>query len=572
MHRHGAPRRTAAGPGRTTPRPVPRGAAPLLAAGLLLGVPLLGGCTSASGGDPEPAPTSPASPSSSGGTSTTAASAPATAPPRQPPAELTEGQVNAAVARIDGYAQNALAKTGVPGLALAVVYKDKVIHAKGLGVRQLGKPEAVDPDTVFQLASVSKPIASTVVAGVVGQKVVEWDDPVTAHDPGFALADPWVSGHVTIADLFAHRSGLPDHAGDLLEDLGYQRDYILQHLREHQLAPFRASYAYTNYGLTEAAAAVAKAKGVAWEDLAADVLYKPLGMNSTSSLRSAYDSAANKATPHVRDAAGWQVSTTENPDPQAPAGGVSSTVQDLGRWMRLQLADGTFEGKQIVDPAGLNETRLPQTVSSPTTAPAGRTGFYGLGWNVSYDPEGRLRLNHSGAFSLGAATVVTLLPSEQLGIVVLTNGQPSGVPEAVAEEFFDLAQYGHETVDWLGFMGKVVPAAAQSPASPTDYATPPAGAAPAKPDSAYLGTYGNDYFGPMTVSSGDGGGLVMSLGPDNLRFPLQHYDGDVFSFRTRGENAAGLSGVTFAVGADGKAATVVVEQFDHDGLGTFTRS
>ncbi|MFJ4671239.1 serine hydrolase [Kitasatospora purpeofusca] len=572
MHRHGAPRRTAAGPGRTTPRPVPRGTAPLLAAGLLLGVPLLGGCTSASsGGDPEPAPTSAASPSS-GGASTTSASAPATAPPRQPPAELTEDQVNAAVARIDGYAQNALAKTGVPGLALAVVYKDKVIHAKGLGVRQLGKPETVDPDTVFQLASVSKPISSTVVAGVVGQKAVKWDDPVTAHDPGFALADPWVSSHVTIADLFAHRSGLPDHAGDLLEDLGYQRDYILQHLREHQLAPFRASYAYTNYGLTEAAVAVAKAKGVAWEDLAADVLYKPLGMNSTSSLRSAYDSAANKATPHVRDAAGWQVSTTENPDPQAPAGGVSSTVQDLGRWMRLQLADGTFEGRQIVDPAGLNETRLPQTVSSPTTAPAGRSGFYGLGWNVSYDAEGRLRLNHSGAFSLGAATVVTLLPSEQLGIVVLTNGQPTGVPEAVAEEFFDLAQYGHETVDWLGFLGKVVPAAAQSPASPTDYASPPAGAAPAKPDSAYLGTYGNDYFGPLTVGPGDGGGLVMSLGPDNLRFPLQHYDGDVFSFRTRGENAAGLSGVTFAVGADGKAATVVVEQFDHDGLGTFTRS
>lgn len=79
MHRHGAPRRTAAAPGRTTPRPVPRGTAPLLLAGLLLGVPLLGGCTSASGGDPEPAPTSPGS---SGSLSW--ASAPATAPPRQP--------------------------------------------------------------------------------------------------------------------------------------------------------------------------------------------------------------------------------------------------------------------------------------------------------------------------------------------------------------------------------------------------------------------------------------------------------------------------------------------------------
>ncbi|MCU7820380.1 serine hydrolase [Kitasatospora sp. DSM 101779] len=538
--------------GRRAARPGLRVAVPLLAGALIAG------CTSGGANGPVVAPAP--SPSST----------PASAPPAQPPPQLTEQQVSAAVAQIDGYVQNAMAKTGVPGVALAVVYKDEVVHVKGFGVRRLGSPETVDPDTVFQLASLSKPISSTVVSGVVGQKAVKWDDPVAAHDPGFALADPWVSSHVTVADLFSHRSGLPDHAGDLLEDLGYQRDYILQHLRDHRLAPFRASYAYTNYGLTEAAVAVAKAKGVAWEDLAADVVYKPLGMSSTSSLRSAYDNAANKATPHVRTDAGWQVSTTQNPDPQAPAGGVSSTVQDLARWMRLQLADGSFEGRQIVDPAALNETRLPHIVSNPPHAPAGNAGFYGLGWNVSTDPRGRLRLNHSGAFELGAATVVTLLPSEQLGIVVLTNGQPIGVPEAVAEEFFDVAQEGHETVDWLSFMGKVVPAAAQGAASPTDYTKPPAGAAPAKPDTAYVGTYGNGYFGPLTVGS-QNGRLVMSLGPENLQFPLQHYDGDVFSFQTRGENAVGLSGVTFTVGADGQASTVVVEQFDHDGLGTFTR-
>ncbi len=294
-------------------------------------------------------------------------------------------------------------------------------------------------------------------------------------------------------------------------------------------------------------------------------------MASTSSLRSAYDNAANKATPHVRGAGGWQVSTTENPDPQSPAGGVSSTAQDLARWMRLQLADGTFEGRQVVDAAALNETRVPHIVSNPPAAPAGNSSFYGLGWNVNQDSHGRLRLNHSGAFDLGASTTVTLLPSEQLGIVVLTNGQPTGLPEAVAEEFFDLAQEGHESVDWLTFLGKVVPAAAEPPVSPTDYTKPPAGAAPAGPDAAYVGTYANGYYGPLTVTAG-AGGLTMSLGPDNLQFPLRHYAGDVFSFQTRGENAAGLSGVTFTVGADGRATKAVVEQLDHEGLGTFTRS
>lgn len=94
----------------------------------------------------------------------------------------------------------------------------------------------------------SKPLASTVVAGVVDGGTLAWDDPVAAQLPGFALKDPWVTAHVTYADLFSHRSGLPDHSGDLLEDLGYDRTYILDHLKYEPLGPFRASYAYTNYG------------------------------------------------------------------------------------------------------------------------------------------------------------------------------------------------------------------------------------------------------------------------------------------------------------------------------------
>ncbi|WP_399498558.1 serine hydrolase [Streptomyces sp. P17] len=112
--------------------------------------------------------------------------------------------------------------------------------------------------------------------------------------PDFRLKDPWVTSHVTVADLFSHRSGLPDHAGDLLEDLGYDRPYILSHLRYEPLAPFRASYAYTNFGLTAAAQAVADAKGMPWEKLAADTLYKPAGMDSTSSRFEDYAQAANR--------------------------------------------------------------------------------------------------------------------------------------------------------------------------------------------------------------------------------------------------------------------------------------
>jgi CubicO group peptidase (beta-lactamase class C family) len=171
-----------------------------------------------------------------------AAPAPATSTlPPVPPApapSVSQEQVDRALSSLDGLVTDAMDRTGVPGVAVAVVYRDQVVYSKGFGVREVGRPEPVDPDTVFQLASVSKPLASTVVAGVVGQGVVEWDQPVGRYDPSFALSDPYVTEHATIADLLSHRSGLHTGAGDLLEDLGFDREYILSHLDQQPLDPF----------------------------------------------------------------------------------------------------------------------------------------------------------------------------------------------------------------------------------------------------------------------------------------------------------------------------------------------
>ncbi|MDI3422032.1 serine hydrolase [Streptomyces luteolus] len=492
------------------------------------------------------------------------------APPAQPPPSLTRDKVDAAVDQLDEVVQDAMRRTGVPGVAVGVVHDDEVLYLKGFGERKAGAEGKVGADTVFQLASVSKPVASTVVAAEVGGKTVGWDDPVVKYSPGFTLKDPWVTDHVTLADLFSHRSGLPDHAGDLLEDLGYDRSYILEHLRYEPLAPFRASYAYTNFGLTEAAVAVARAADTSWEKLSEDKLYGPLGMDSTSSTFADYEKAENKAVAHVKQGDTWKAAYVRDAEAQSPAGGASSTVRDMAKWLRLQLGNGKFDGKQVVDGEALAETHLPHIVSQPPPAPAGRTGFYGLGWNVSYDDQGRLKLGHSGAFELGAATNVTLLPSENLGIVVLTNGSPVGVPESISSTFLDTAQTGGPTVDWLAFLGPLLQQSAEGERSETDYAKPPKDATPAKEDDAYTGTYANDYYGPMTVSV-EGDELIMQLGPKKQRFRLTHYDGDTFSYSTTGENAVGLSGVTFTVDAEGRAEKVRVENLDANKLGTFTR-
>src|SRR4051812_14012011 len=136
-------------------------------------------------------------------------------PSQESAVPIPPGQIQVAVGRLDGLANDLLQRTGVPGLAVAVVHDDKVVYAKGFGVRKVGTDERVDKNTVFQLASVSKPLGATVIARSVGRGKVSWDDPITDYLPHFRLSDPFTTQRVTIADMYAHRSGLPEHIGDL---------------------------------------------------------------------------------------------------------------------------------------------------------------------------------------------------------------------------------------------------------------------------------------------------------------------------------------------------------------------
>jgi hypothetical protein len=217
-------------------------------------------------------------------------------------------------------------------------------------------------------------------------------------------------------------------------------------------------------------------------------------------------------------------------------------------------------------------THVPHSVSNPPATPQARARFYGLGWNVSYDDQGRVMLGHSGAFNLGAATSVQMLPVEQLGIVALTNGRPQGIPEAITTGFLDVATHGAPTVDWLTFIAGIFQQIEQADAPETDWTQPPTEPAPARPLEAYVGTYANPYYGPLTVAA-DGDDLTMSMGsPDRpTTFPLTHYAGDTFTFQTIGENANGLAGAIFAVDEGGTASSVRLDFYDRTGLGTFTR-
>lgn len=484
---------------------------------------------------------------------------------------VTEANVNAAISKLEQLAQKQVDEKKLVGMAVGVIYKDKLVFAKGFGPRELGKAEKIDADTVFQLASVSKPISATVVAELVGEGKITWDSKISDLDPSFQMNDPYVTRELTIKDLYCHRSGLPEHAGDLLEDNGYNREQVLHRLRyQKPETSFRAGYAYTNFGLTEGAVAACRAYGTTWEEASSSRLYKPLSMGSTASTYAEFNARPNKALSHVRSNGSWIHKMNREPDAQSPAGGVSSSITDMAKWMRLVINKGKLDGKQFVNEAALVETLHPQmrTNFNPIN---GLPSFYGLGMNVSYDTEGRLRLGHSGAFAMGNATCIDLLPAEQLGVVVLTNSEPVGIAESLTATFMDNAIYGKDTFDWFALFKKIF----SDPSTlgldkQFDYSVPPKTISKALDSAAYLGKYSDDFYGPIEITE-DRGKLVMMIGPNKTRYQLDHYDRDTFTYLPIGENAQGRSGVTFAIGSNGIAQRVQIELLSKDGHGSFER-
>jgi hypothetical protein len=200
----------------------------------------------------------------------------------------------------------------------------------------------------------------------------------------------------------------------------------------------------------------------------------------------------------------------------------------------------------------------------------GAASFYGLGWNIDYRAHG-VEWSHAGAFSAGARTLVHLIPGEQLGIVVLSNAFPTGVPEGIAMTFFDLVFEGQPTKDWVTMANDVFQAGYAAMLKPSQaYATEPASPAPPLPPEAYLGDYGNDYVGDAKVTD-SGGTLYLSLGPAGRRFPLNPFNRDVFTYAPMAEAPKARSGVSFLIGPDGKASEVTIEDLNEYGMGRLVR-
>ena len=262
----------------------------------------------------------------------------------------------------DDYVNKALKDWDVPGVAIAVIKDDKIVFAKGYGVREIGKPEKVDERTIFAIGSSSKAFTAATTAILVDDGKIKWDDPATKYLPGFQLYDPVVTREMTVRDLLTHRIGL-ERGDQLWHATEFDRSEVMRRIRFLKPASsLRSKFGYQNVMYLAAGQIVPQVAGKTWDDFLRERIFTPLGMNSTGTSISALKNSNDVAAPHSK----FNDKVTAIPyrkiDNIGPAGSINSNVVDMAQWVRLQLNNGKFDGKQLISPTSINEMHSPQTI------------------------------------------------------------------------------------------------------------------------------------------------------------------------------------------------------------------
>ena len=345
--------------------------------------------------------------------------------------------------QIDELVEKTIRNFDVPGISVAIVKNGKVVLAKGYGVKSILTKEKVDANTLFGIASNSKAFTSAALAMLVDEGKLKWDDKVIKYLPNFKMYNEYVTNEFTLRDLLTHRSGLGLGAGDLMFWPGgadfTPKDVVenLQYLKP--VSAFRTKYDYDNLLYIVAGEVIQKVSGKSWCDFIEERIMKPLEMNNSAASFVRLKDTTNVIAPHVpTDGKLKVVSRYKNPIFDAAAG-IYSSVNDLSKWMIMQLQNGKYgpDNKSLFSEKEHNEMWTPQTIMSINTAPPYNSHFksYGLGWQLS-DIKGYKQVAHSGALE-GIYTQTTLFPELNLGIVVLTNQQSGAAFSAITNTIKD---------------------------------------------------------------------------------------------------------------------------------------
>jgi CubicO group peptidase (beta-lactamase class C family) len=341
-------------------------------------------------------------------------------------------EVSAALKVLDAWITATIASREQPGLSIGIVYDQDLIWAKGYGFADLSRKTPATPATLYRIASISKLFTSTAIMQLRDLGKLQLDDPVAKHLTWFKLRQAHQGPVITIRHLITHTSGLPREAGGTnWSDLTFPtRDEMIRRLADQETVfPAETEWKYSNLALSLAGEVVAAVSGEPWHQYIENRILQPLEMTATRAV-------PKPDTPGLAVGYGRRVvGATRDLEPFVeidgvrPAGNLASNVEDLAKFVSLQLRDKPQGGHQILKGSTLREMHRIQWLR-----PDWRSGW-GLGFSIRRAGE-QVRIGHGGSLP-GQRTQIEIVPADKLGVIILTNAN-DGDPIRYVDQAFTI--------------------------------------------------------------------------------------------------------------------------------------
>jgi CubicO group peptidase (beta-lactamase class C family) len=477
--------------------------------------------------------------------------------------ETLAQKADALVQDLDTYIQKGVSDWQVPGLSVAIVKNGQVLLAKGYGLKELGKPDKVDAQTLFANASTTKAMTAFALALLVDEGKLKWSDKVIKHLPEFKVADPYLTNELTIRDLLTHTGGMGNAdflwAWNTTDPQAIMRQFALA----KPAYSLRSGFIYQNVMYMIAGEVVAKLSGLTWAEFMRQRVFTPLSMQRSFPLLSIAKTQANRVTAHNYRAGTKDLIPVEdsNADGIHAAGSVWSCADDMAKWMLFLLDSTRIGGKRLLSETTFSELMKPQVILPRDFYPAfslikPRFTTYALGW-FQHDYKGRQVSFHTGSLN-GTIAICGLIPEEGIGIFVYGNRAGAELRHALMYRTFDVLLGETNGRDWNTDLKKIYDSRnARFDSFEVKQAEMRIlGTSPSMALEKYAGTYTDSYYGDVIVRF-ENGQLKAQFTP-RLTTTLEHWHFDTFKGSYDGQAWINPALHTFSLDQTGKVARLTV--------------
>ena len=488
--------------------------------------------------------------------------------------DITNAQeinVNKQLNGFDHYMTQMLNYWNTPGACIGIVYKNKLVFAKGYGYRDYEKKLPVTPNTLYQIASNTKLFTTIATGMLVDQGKLDWDKPVRNYIPSIQFYNNELSNTVTIHDMLSHRTGISRH--DLI---WYKADFSRKELFEklkylEPSQPLRQGFLYNNLMYAASGYIIELLTGRSWENFLIENILTPLRMNSTVFSISEMTKQADYGVPfnEKRDTTLlYRIPFYEETGGLGPAGSIISNVNDMSHWLMALMNDGIYEGKQVLPSSAVKMSLTPSVALVNTNFEKGYTEIlnpvYCMGHQQS-SYRGHLLAYHGGDLP-GFHSQISYMPTDSIGVIVFVIGDQSAplyniISYNIYERLLGLSQSPwSERILKDVKEGKRISREARGKSTVGKVVR----TKPSHPLDDYTGEFENAAYGIIKITKKD---TAMQFTLHHISFPLYHFHYDRFD--TPNDEQDGIFSLNFGTNPQGDIDRFAISL--DEGEATFTK-